>query len=374
MRRLEKVLVALLLSLGAVFSVTAQEAAQPVEPITPAPEMAEEVPDVSWVRLAHFSPNASEVSVSFRATDEETAQSVDADQFQSLSYQTLSEYVEIPAGNYTVSIEGAEGVDEQEFSFARGNYYTLAAMGMVLPEEAQAEQEEEEDQGGFLGFFQNLFGAGDGDRDRLALQFKLIEDDLTRVPEEGETLVRLVHAAPGIEAVDLAVKGEEGTIANNVEFGKVSGYESYAGGMESLELRLSGSRAAAIPLETLSLQAGNINTIFVVGTPVEAAPVAIIGSSLAPVEVGMPAGEELAAEPMTIETAGGGGGEEGQREEGEETEQQQEGEANEDTEEAEGQEDAENEAMTDEAEAEDAETTEPEMDSEDGEETQEEGN
>ena len=310
---------ALLLALGAAFGV-AQGVGQPADPAAPAgpaTEMAPapEVPDVAWVRLAHFSPNAPEITVNFTPTNEEAAATFSGDQFQPIDYQSFTEYVEIPAGNYTVTAQGVEGTVEQELSFARGSYFTLAAVGLVLPTDVQADQQEEgaeEGGGGFVGFFQNLFGEGEGNRDRLALQFELIEDDLTRVPNEGETLVRLVHAAPGTEPVALAVEGEQGTLVDGVEFSEASRYASYEGSVEDLEVRLSGSRAAALALDTISLESGNLNTVYVVGTPLEEAPLTIMGSSLAPVEAGAPAGDDVAAETEQAgETAGGGAAEEG---------------------------------------------------------------
>jgi hypothetical protein len=320
MFRAEKILYALLLALAAAFGTVAQEQpAQPADPFAPAPEAVEpapEIPDVAWVRLAHFSPNANELTVELAPTSEDVA--FTADPFEPIAYQTFTEYMEVPAGNYAVTATGGEDVGtlEEEFSFARGNYYTLAAIGMVLPPEAQAETEEdgEEQEGGFVAFFRNLFGNGDGDaaRDRLALQFSLFQDDLTRAPEEGESLVRLVHAAPGTEAVDLAVMGEQGTLIDGVAFGNASRYEGYEGSMSELEVRLAGSRAATLVLDQLSLESGNLNTVYLVGTPVEQAPVAVLGSSIAPVEAGMAAGEDVAAGVAGDgETAGGGAAWEG---------------------------------------------------------------
>jgi hypothetical protein len=359
MYRVEKLGLALLLALGVAFGA-AQDTAQPVDPLTPAPEVAEpapEIPDVAWVRLAHFSPNAPEMSVVFTPTDEEMAATFTADQFEPIGYQSFTEYVEVPAGNYTVAAEGVEGELEEELSFARGNYYTVAAMGLVLPAEAQAAEAEDEDEedGGFVAFFQNLFGNGGGEqRDRLALQLQLFEDDLTRVPNEGETLVRIVHAAPGTEPVDLAVGEEQGTLVNDVEFGNASRYATYEGGMEDLEVRLSGSRAATLTLEALNLQTGNLNTIYVVGTPVEEAPITTLGSSIAPVQAGMAAGEDVAAQGAeTTETAGGGAGEEGEA--AEETEEEPA------TEEAEPAEPETEEAEPAEPETEEGEPVEPEQ-------------
>lgn len=369
MNRIEKLLLAVLLAMGAAFGAVAQEAAQPADPITPAPEMAEpapEIPDVAWVRVAHFSPNSGEMTINLTPASDDAAFS--GDSFGPVSYESFTEYVEIPAGNYVVRAEAAEdaGELEKEFSFARGNYYTLAALGMVLPPEAQANEDDDEEEGGFVGFFRNLFGNGDGDRDELALQFNLFEDDLTRQAEEGETLIRIVHAAPGTQDIDLAVIGEQGTIVDNIKFGNASRYAGFEGSLEDLELRLAGSRAATLGIEGLNLQAGNLNTIYVVGTPVERAPLTALGSSVAPVEAGMPAGEDVAAQTVgASETAGGGAGDgdaddaedaetEGEESEGEETEgEESAGDAEaDDAEGVEGEGEPEDDAEGDEAETE----------------------
>lgn len=351
LNKLEKSVLTLLLALGAAFGAVAQDTAQPADPFAPTTETAEpapEVPDVAWVRFAHLSPNAQEISVDLTPTNEDVA--FTGDGFGTVNYQSFSEYMEIPAGNYTVTAQGGDAAEafEEELSFARGNHYTLSAIGMVLPPEAQTAEDDDEDAGGFVGFFRNLFGNGDGDRDRLALQFHLIEDDLTRTPDEGESFVRIVHAAPGTEPIDLAVMGEQGTIVNDVKFGNSSRYAGFEGGMEQLEVRLSGSRAATLELSNLNLQAGNLNTIYVVGTPVEEAPITVLGSSMAPVEVGMQAGEDVAANTMEAgETAGGGAADEAE-EAGDDAEEPA-------TDDTEGEAGAEGDAAEDDADAEAAE-------------------
>ena len=263
------------------------------DPLAPGGEMAQpaEVPEVAWVRLAHFSPNAGDITVQLAPSDEEATFSGEG--FDQASYQSMTDYIEVPSGSYNVSTQVQDMTVEEEFNFGQGNHYTLAVVGLLPPPEAQTQaQEGEQDGGGIGGFFRNLFGQGESG-DALALQFQLYEDDVTGTAAVGESVMRIVHAAPGTERVDLAVTGEQGTLAN-VSFGDASRYVGVEGSLDNLEVRLSGSQAATISLSDANLQPGNVNTIYVVGTPVEQAPLTLLGSSIAPVGPGTPVTEDVA--------------------------------------------------------------------------------
>jgi|GEM_PF-3935392 len=263
------------------------------DPLAPGGEMAQpaEVPEVAWVRLAHFSPNAGDITVQLAPSDEEATFSGEG--FDQASYQSMTDYIEVPSGSYNVSTQVQDMTVEEEFNFGQGNHYTLAVVGLLPPPEAQTQaQEGEQDGGGIGGFFRNLFGQGESG-DALALQFQLYEDDVTGTAAVGESVMRIVHAAPGTERVDLAVTGEQGTLAN-VAFGDASRYVGVEGSLDNLEVRLSGSQAATISLSDANLQPGNVNTIYVVGTPVQQAPLTLLGSSIAPVGPGTPVTEDVA--------------------------------------------------------------------------------
>src|SRR5690625_4210179 len=263
------------------------------DPLAPGGEMAQpaEVPEVAWVRLAHFSPNAGDITVQLAPSDEEATFSGEG--FDQASYQSMTDYIEVPSGSYNVSTQVQDMTVEEEFNFGQGNHYTLAVVGLLPPPEAQTQaQEGEQDGGGIGGFFRNLFGQGESG-DALALQFQLYEDDVTGTAAVGESVMRIVHAAPGTERVDLAVTGEQDTLAN-VSFGDASRYVGVEGSLDNLEVRLSGSQAATISLSDANLQPGNVNTIYVVGTPVEQAPLTLLGSSIAPVGPGTPVTEDVA--------------------------------------------------------------------------------
>lgn len=238
---------------------------------------------VAMVRAIHLSPNAPEVSVSLAGTAEDGAV-VAPDEFNALSYQDSTQYVPLPAGEYTatVSAEGAP-VLEQTVSFGADTAYTLTALGLVLPGE-DAEADEGGD--GFFEWLQGLFGGDDDQRDALALRLEVIQDDLDRSLLEGETSLRAVHASPGTEAIDIAFENERGSLIGGLSYGETSRYvTTELLGEGQLVVRIAGSRAVALDLSDLGLEPGTVNTIFVTGTSLEDAPLsAIVLSNPATVE------------------------------------------------------------------------------------------
>lgn len=220
---------------------------------------------------------------------------------EGLSYTDTSGFVEIPAGEYvvTVSAEGAQAF-EQTISFDANQYYTLAVTGLVLPPE-DAQPEEGEEGGGFFDWIANLFTGEDPDaRDVLALQLRVYEDDLERSLDEGVVALRAVHASPGTEEIDVALAEERGSVINNVEYGEASGYVNLnlqeEGG--DLEVRIAGSQATALELADLTLQPGTLTTIYVAGTALESAPLqAVILTD--PVQTGAGAGVADTMPPTT---------------------------------------------------------------------------
>lgn len=255
---------------------------------------------VAMVRAIHLSPNAPEVSLTLAGTAEDGAV-VAPDEFSALSYQDSTEYVQLPAGEYTatVSAEGAP-VLEQTVSFGADTAYTLTALGLVLPGE-DAEADEGGD--GFFDWLQGLFGGDDDQRDALALRLEVIQDDLDRSLLEGETSLRAVHASPGTEAIDIAFENERGSLIGGLSYGEASRYVTteLLEGEGHLVVRIAGSSAVALDLSDVGLEPGTVNTILVTGTSLEDAPLsAIVLSNPATVE----AAPEDAAAPAPAAPAG----------------------------------------------------------------------
>lgn len=286
----------------------------------------EQPPEAAFVRIAHLSPspNAQEVSVTLTSTDE-GGQSLSPEPLSNLSYRDTTDYVEVPAGEYEVAVEMPEGTLQETLSFTTGLYYTVAAIGLVIPENLGEQQEDEE--GGFFSFLNNLFGGG-GEDDRDALELRLVsyEDEFVTAtaqpaapgaapgaPAQPGTpaspaqpgavtggaavgqaevvqfaRVRLVHAAPGTAPVSLVSMGgqegqgqegeqEENVLITDLPFSEVSSYNDLnPADVGNLEVRIEGSRAAALSLDNVSLEPGDIYTLFVIGTPTEQAPLEVL--------------------------------------------------------------------------------------------------
>lgn len=276
-----------------------------------------QAPEAAFVRVAHLSPNAPEVGISLTST-EEGGQNLTPEELTGLSYRDVTGYLEVPAGEYDVTTETPEGNLVETLSFGAGSYYTVAALGLVIPENL-GEQADDQEEDGFFSFFGNLFGDG-AERDSLELQLVSYDDELplsalgaqplapvtdpaatapaapadpaaapvdpaadplgapAAVPQFAR--VRLVHAAPGTAPISLvnvtgtAEDGEANTIVGDLAFADASSYNDLEPAEATgLEVRIDGSAAAILTLEDVSLSADEVYTLFVIGTPVEEAPI-----------------------------------------------------------------------------------------------------
>lgn len=238
------------------------------------------VSDEVRVRVIHLSPNAPKVDISLTST-QEGGETVAPEGLSGLSYESGTDYLSVPPGEYTVTATSeGDTVLEQEAALSPGISYTVALVGLVLPEEGAEPAEE----GGFIGFIQNLF-SGDRERDSLALQLLVIQDNLDTPLVEGESLVRLIHAAPGTDAVDLTVAGEgdeRDTLLDSVEFASISNYAPLPAGVGDPAVALAGSDAASLEVSGVAFEPDTVTTLFVTGTSLEQAPLNIVTLSNEP--------------------------------------------------------------------------------------------
>ena len=224
----------------------------------------------AMVRVVHASPNAELERAALALTGDEAA--VDHD-FGAIQYMTATDYVPILEGNYSLTVDlTSEDGDvptmvelPQTLSLARGRYYTVAIIGLVMPEEA------EETDDGFMAWLQDLFTA---DRDDLALQAMLLDDISAAVVGPVEAEVRLLHAAPGTESVDLVfVRADDDVdVYGTVAFGEETGFARLIPDEGRLEVRAAGSDVAVVDLDELEIEGGMLHTIIVTGTPIEDVP------------------------------------------------------------------------------------------------------
>lgn len=254
------------------------------------PPAAQPVPEAgqAMVRFLHAAPNA-EIGGVVLSAGEEQAQ---VEQFAGIAYGEMSDYVPIPEGGYEVIVdlavvegEQADGTVEvpaDSLDTFAGEYYTIALIGLVQPEEGQ--------EGGFVEWLQGLFTNED---DAFTLRAKVINDMAPFAVNDGQAEIRLAHLAPGTEAIELVQLDDEGANSiHSVGYGEVSGFNQLDPAAGQLELRVAGSEAAILDLADLQLEPGSSQTLYLIGTPVEEVP-------LQPIVVPNPAQASLAATPAT---------------------------------------------------------------------------
>ncbi|MFB6151698.1 MAG: DUF4397 domain-containing protein [Haloarculaceae archaeon] len=158
-------------------------------------DTATETPGTANVRVAHFSPNAPNVDIY-----------VDGDRVLSdVPFRTVSDYLELPAGTYTVTITAAGDPDTVPFEgdvTVEAADYTVAAIGTL---------------GGDENSFRPL----------------VLEDDNSTL-DSDTARVRLVHAAPDAPAVDVTAGGT--TLFDGAAFGDAA-TTAVPGGDYTLEVR-----------------------------------------------------------------------------------------------------------------------------------------
>ncbi len=215
----------------------------------------------TWVRVIHLSPNADELTVALDPASEHI-DIQEFDEWADMNYQEYSDFVEAIAGDQSIVLRVEDLELEEDYNFAEGQYYTIALTGLFSPEEL--EEMAERDDGVFAWLWETIFG--EDPAEAYLLQSRVYEDDLTEVPE-GEARVRLVHAAPGTEAVDLAFSDEDDALVEEVSFGEDSGYVETEL-TDDMEIRIAGTK---IPLKEelvgLGIEEDHVHTIFLTGAP-----------------------------------------------------------------------------------------------------------
>ena len=242
--------------------------------VAPALPDDERDPPYAMVRFAHASPNA-EIEQLFLLDGDGSV--VDPELDSDLEYLDVTPYAAVPPGNYEVVVHlagtddrpAAEVVLPQPFGTVGGRSYTVAIIGLVMPEVL------EDPDDGFIAWLQDLFAADPPDPSLQALVLNGVR--ATPVPE-GETDVRLAHAAPGTDSIDLAIVHPQETAAvlETVSFGEVSGYTTVVPTAGELELRIAGSEAAVIDLAGHELATATRYTILFTGTPIEDVPLRVL--------------------------------------------------------------------------------------------------
>jgi hypothetical protein len=190
--------------------------------------------DSAQVRVTHLSPDAPAVDVL-----------VDGDPvLEDVEFGTVSDYLELPAGEHQVSIQTSENettVFDGNVSVEAGTNYTVAAIGEVGEE---------------------------------TFEVAVYEDDF-EMPSEENASVRLIHASPDAPAVDVTVAESGAVLYDNVSFGNATDYAEVPAGDYTLEVRpaTESDDGEVVTTFNVSVQGGTVHSAIAAGylSPDEAA-------------------------------------------------------------------------------------------------------
>jgi hypothetical protein len=175
------------------------------------------------VRVAHFSPDAPNVDVY-----------VNSDKVLSnVPFGAVSGYLTVPAGRYTFAIRPAGAAADSPPVFAasqrlmRGRAYTVAAVGTLA-----------------------------------TIKPKVYRDTVC-APDAGNAKVRILHAAPDVPPVDIAVK-DGSVVIKNLKFSAASRYIEGPAGSGTIEVRAAGTNQVLLTFDA-TVAAGNIYTVAAIG-------------------------------------------------------------------------------------------------------------
>lgn len=180
-----------------------------------------------WLRLGHLSPDTKSVDVRVSAVSGgSTLLELDG-----VGYGDVSDYQELPAGSYTVSMvpAGASGssvpVISETVTIESGTATTVAAYGPTAD-----------------------------------LQVRAFDDDLTE-PATGAARIRLIQASTLTPEVDVTT-AQGDAIARDAKAGSATGYAEIPAGDWKLDLTGDG----VVDTADVSVTPGSVTTLFVLDT------------------------------------------------------------------------------------------------------------
>lgn len=190
----------------------------------------EQSQDTSYLRVAHASPDAPAVDVYL---NNESA-------LTNVSFGAVSEYQQLPAGTYNVTVTAAGDreavVFDGNLSVEPREAVTVAATGEIT------------------------------DNATTAFEPVVYSDDAL-TPDENTSAVSVVHLVPDAPTVDVTVAGTNTTIADNVSFQDASDYVNVPAGNYTLEVRqaTAGDNGTVVTTVPVSLAGGEAYSGLAVG-------------------------------------------------------------------------------------------------------------
>jgi hypothetical protein len=192
---------------------------------TAAPAKEAEKRDKALVRVVHAIPGGAAVDAFVGGTKE----------FPNVAYKTVTPYKEVPDAYEQFVIkpagrDSAQPLAQNSEGISGGNHYT--AIGMPT---------------------------ADG-----KTTLRVIADKITP-PAAGKASVRIIHASPDTDEVDVFVKGTNKELFDSVDFQTVTNYNEIDPMTVSLEVRPEGKNDVLLNLQNVTFDAGHLYTIIVSG-------------------------------------------------------------------------------------------------------------
>jgi Domain of unknown function (DUF4397) len=217
LRRIFGVTALIATTFGLVANVSAASAATPeAAPAAPAAAAA------GWARFGHFAPSAEPVDVW-----------VDGVPFAStISFKNVSSYKPLGAGPHRFELRSSSqpngpALIDVEAGVPAGGSVTVSAVTT---------------------------------REGIASQ---VYDDALMSPPAGEALVRFIHAAPDVQAVDVRVINGP-TLAATVPYPAATSYQAIAGGQYDVEVLAAGTKTVLLQVNGWSIEPGAQSSIVIV--------------------------------------------------------------------------------------------------------------
>jgi hypothetical protein len=186
------------------------------------------------VRLVHASPDAPAVDV--------TVKGADLTLFDGVEFGEHTDYVEVPAGDYTLEVRGATDDDDGDVvatfdvMVEAGMSYTAFATGYLTPDD-------EPEHRAF-----DLLVAADG----AEMDEKKDEEKSTKEKKPKKAAVRAVHAIPDAPNVDVYV--DDSKVLSDVPFRAVSDYLALPVGEYTVTVTATGKPDTVVFEETLTVE------------------------------------------------------------------------------------------------------------------------
>lgn len=175
-----------------------------------------------WVRFGHFAPAQAPVDLY-----------VDGNPVASgVAFKTVSSYLNLPAGTHTFAVKPAGDT---------GSAYLLSAEAGVQANAAETI-------------------AAVTTRDGLAVT---VYDDALATPPDGQALVRFIHSAPDVAAIDVAIEGGP-TIATDVAYPGATAYQTIAAGTYDVDVLEGGTQNVLVKVAGWSIEPGVQSSVIVI--------------------------------------------------------------------------------------------------------------